>query len=99
MNEPDHLQPYGHASVRPGGPPVPSPEVEPGRVPSGVIWAYLAIAGTFLCPPFGLFAGIYALSRAPNTRRARNLAITAIIFSGFALLYAVTYILNGPPAA
>lgn len=82
---------YGQAAKPPAG---RENELEPGYIPASVIWAYLAIAGTFTCPPLGLLAGIYSLTRKPGTRRARLLAKTAVIFGAFSVLTPVVYIIT-----
>ncbi|MCA8914697.1 MAG: hypothetical protein KDB90_04730 [Planctomycetes bacterium] len=90
MDGAEQNQPYGKAeNVVPHRPD--APEVEPGYVPSSLIWAYASIVSAFLCSPIGALIGVWALTRKPQTPRARMLAITAIVFGSFWTLVIIAY--------
>ena len=90
MDIAERNEPYGHAVDAAAG--QPEPVLEPGYIPSSVIWAYASIIGAFLCSPVGALLGVYALTRKPQTPRARMLAITAVVFGAFWTLAIIAYV-------
>ena len=72
----------------------PEPAPDPHVIPSGRVWAYVAIAGGLLCWPVGIVAGAVALSKGGLGNRAWWLAVTGLVFGVLGGLYTALLLMS-----